>query len=70
MEQDNKYLGGKLAATYEFKDETKKTKDFYIAIDFRGVEPEEDKVSKYADQARYKLTFGDDDNVITGCYRE
>jgi hypothetical protein len=72
LNKDNKFVGGKLCATFEFKDEVaKKTKEFFIALNFRGVLPQEDKVSKYADQARYRLVFDPaDDLVIIGCYVE
>jgi hypothetical protein len=48
LNKENKWVGGKVAALYEFKGEDKKIKDFMIASSVRGAkEPVEDKESKY-----------------------
>lgn len=70
LNRDNKYVGGKVCALYEFKTPDKKTKDFMIRTECRGQkEPIEDTVSKYMDQSKYRLVFDDDDAII-GCYQE
>ena len=73
LNKDGKYVslaGAKVAALFEFKSADKKSKDFMISSSCRGIkEPEEDKTSKYGDANKYYL-FLDDDDVITGCYKE
>lgn len=72
LNKENKWLGGKVAALYEFVGQDKKHKDFMIAVDVRGAkEPVEDTQSKYGDQHKYRLQFDpENDMTITGCYRE
>jgi hypothetical protein len=72
LNKDNKWVGGKVAALFEFKGEDKKTKDFMISTSVRGAkEPVEDTESKYGDTHKYRLAFdADDDMTIVGCYME
>jgi hypothetical protein len=73
LNPDAKFVGGKIAALFEFKSEKeRKVKTFMIAKDCRGTsEPVEDVTSRYRDQSKYILAFDEEnDSVIVGCYRE
>jgi hypothetical protein len=72
LNKENKWVGGKVVALFEFRDESKKVKEFMLSTSCRGAkEPVEDTQSKYGDTHKYRLQFDpDDDMTIVGCYRE